>query len=640
MIPTPTIKLVSDPVRSSSNPSFRPIDLETLFNAHAIDTFRWSSDGGHIYFETNITGRYNIWRVPSDSGWPLQIIVSDEKTTLQDPSPDGRFLLYSQDEGGNEKPNLFLFDLQERSLSNITKTRKVGYRDMKWSPDGRKLAFAAERERPGAYPIFLLDMKTGTFEKIAGNDAGECEFIHWSPDGNKLAFTRTKNYQYTGVSVLDLETGTETVLSPIDDKSTTISSGWTHDSKKIYVTSNANDQGTDAVALLDLKAQSKFEWLTLGEWESFHCATSPTDDSYVYVRNEAGNHRIFLRRVQGDELEIPLSPGVLTWGTLGTARFSPDGRRLGLLHSSADSPPEIWVFSLGTGALGQITHSLVGGLERKNFVRPQLVIYPSYDGTPIASFLYLPANIQADSSHPAIVYPHGGPTWQHMNDWFPRIQYFVSHGFVVIAPNFRGSTGFGHTFMESLRKDCGGGDLRDLVAGVEFLKKTGYVDPQRIAIMGASWGGYLTLIALTKYPEVWAAGVAMVPLANWFTAHANEDPILQAYDEWLMGTPVTDQELWRDRSPFFFADRIRAPLLLLAGANDIRCPAEETEQMAQAARRNGVEVEVKIYENEGHGFRRRENNIDSIKRAAKFLEARLAKGKPSEAIVNIGTVTS
>ncbi len=147
------------------------------------------------------------------------------------------------------------------------------------------------------------------------------------------------------------------------------------------------------------------------------------------------------------------------------------------------------------------------------------------------------------------------------------------------------------------------------------------MDPGRIAIIGASWGGYLTLMALTKHPDLWVAGVSIVPLANWFTAHQNEDPVLQRNDEWLMGDPVTDHDLWHDRSPLFFADRIRKPLLLLAGQNDIRCPVQETQQMAEAARRNGVPVEVKIYENEGNGFIRRENEIDAVKRAAKFLEA-------------------
>src|SRR5437879_1089740 len=512
MISTPATKLASGTVTSPSNPSHRPLDIDTLYHTRAILSVQWSVDGEHLYFDTNITGRYNIWAVPSNRGWPVQLTVSDERTLLQEPSPDGRFLLYAQDIQGDEKPNLYLLDLTEFTIRNITNTDKVGYRDAKWSPDGRSLVFAGERDGPGTYPVFHLDPDKGTIKKIIGHEAGDCESLEYSPDGHKLALTRTRNYQYTGASVYDLETGNEIMLAPIDDKSTTITGGWTRDGKKIYVTSNANDRGMDAVALLELKQGPEFQWLTLQDWDSQLVDVSPTEDRFAYVVNEAGNVRLLLRNLNGEEEEIPPTQGVVR-----AAKFSPDGKRLGIIHASGDSPHAIWVY-----------------------------------------------------------------------------------------------------------------DLKDLVAAVDYLKTTGYVDPNRIAITGGSRGGYLTLMALTKYPDIWAAGVSIVPLANWFTAHENEDPVLQKNDEWLMGDPVADRDLWQDRSPLFFANRIRAPLLLLAGQNDIRCPVKETEQMAEAARKNGVTVEVKIYENEGHGFVRRENEIDAIKRAAKFLEThvgqRSAKG--------------
>ncbi len=615
MISTPSTKLASETISSRSNPAYHPLDLDTLYHTRSIISLRWSKDGEQIYFETNITGRYNIWRVPSAGGWPEQLTVSDERHSLQDPSPDGRYILYAQDVQGGEKPNLYLLDLEQYTTRNITQTEKIGYRDMKWSPDGHTLVYAAEREQSGAYPIFQQDPEKGTVKKIIGNDTGDCEFLEYSPDGHKLAYTRTRNYQHTGASVQDLETGTETVLAPIDDKSTTITQGWTRDSRRVYVTSNANPQGIDAVALLDLRENAEFQWLTLQDWDTQLVDVSPAEDRFAYVVNQAGNLRLYIRSLDGkEEEEIPPSQGVVR-----AARFSPDGKRLAIIHASGDSPHDIWVYDLKGRRLKQITYSLVGGLNQDNFTSPNLIVYPSYDQTPIAAFLYIPANIKPDHTHPAIVYPHGGPQWEHFNSWYPNVQYYTSHGYLVIAPNYRGSIGFGQEFTESLRKDCGGGDLNDVVASVEYLKTTGYVDPNRIAIMGGSWGGYLTLMALTKQPELWAAGVSIVPLANWFTAHENEDPVLQRNDEWLMGDPVKDHDLWHDRSPLFFADRIRKPLLLLAGQNDIRCPVQETQQMAEAARRNGVPVEVKVYENEGHGFVRRENEIDSVKRAAKFL---------------------
>ena len=596
------------------------MDIDTLYYTRSMFTLRWSVDGEHLYFETNITGRYNIWRVPSSGGWPVQLTVSDERNDLWDPLPDGRHILYSQDSQGDEIPNLYLLDLTEYTTRNITVTEKIGHRDMKWNPDGRSLFYAAERDIPGTYPIFQHDLATGTVKKIISSDTGDCEALEPSLDGKKLAFSRTRNYQYAGVSVHDMETGRETVLAAIDDRSTSIVGGWTRDNRRVYVTSNANDKGIDAVALLDLKENPEFQWLTLQDWDSQLVDTSPAEDKYAYIVNQAGNLHLYIRDLKGEQEEIPPGHGVVR-----AARFSPDGKQLAIIHGSGDSPHDIWVYDLKARTLKQITYSLVGGLNQDNFVQPHLVVYPAQDQTPISSFLYIPANIKPDRSHPAIVYPHGGPQWQHFNSWYPNIQYLTSHGYLVIAPNYRGSTGFGREYMESLRKDAGKGDLNDLVAAVDYLKTTGYVDPKRIAIMGGSWGGYLTLMALTKTPEIWAAGVSIVPLANWFTAHENEDPVLQKNDEWLMGDPVEDRDLWQDRSPLFFANRIRAPLLLLAGQNDIRCPVKETEQMAEAARKNGVTVDVKIYENEGHGFVRRENEIDAIKRAAKFLETHVAQ---------------
>src|SRR5213080_99007 len=620
MISTPATKLASGTVTSPSNPSHRPLDIDKLYYTRGILSVQWSVDGEHLYFDTNITGRYNIWAVPSNRGWPVQLTVSDERTLLQEPSPDGRFLLDAQDFQGDEKPNLYLLDLTDFTIRNITNTDNVGYRDAKWSPDARSLVFVGERDAPGAYPVFQFDPDKGTVKKIIGNEAGDCEALEYSPDGHKLALTRTRNYQYTGASVYDLESGTETMLAPIDDKSTTITGGWTRDGKRVYVTSNANDRGIEAVALLDIKENSEFQWLTLQDWDSSLVDVSPTEDKYAYVVNQAGNLHLYIRDLKGEQEEIPPGHGVIRAG-----RFSPDGKQLAIIHASGDSPHDIWVYDLKARTLKQLTYSLVGGLNQDNFIQPHLLVYPAHAPTPISSFLYIPANIKPDRSHPAIVYPHGGPQWQHFNSWYPNIQYLTSHGYLVIAPNYRGSTGFEREYMESLRKDAGRGDLNDLVAAVDYLKTTGYVDPKKIAIMGGSWGGYLTLMALTKTPEIWAAGVSIVPLANWFTAHENEDPVLQKNDEWLMGNPITDRELWRDRSPIFYADQIRAPLLLLAGQHDIRCPVEETQQMAQAARKNGVTVEVKIYENEGHGFVRRENEIDSVKRAAKFLDTHVGQ---------------
>src|SRR6266852_3756063 len=334
MIPTPAAKLASDSITSPSSPAYRPLDIDTLYYTRSIYTLRWSVDNEHLYFETNITGRYNIWRVPSAGGWPVQLTVSEEK------------------------PNLYLLDLTEYTTRNITNTEKRGHRDMKWSPDSRSLVYAAERDIPGTYPIFHHDLATGTVKKIVSSETGDCEAVQFSPDGKKLAFCRTRNYQYTGVSVHDMEMGHETVLAPIDDRSTSIVGGWTRDNKRVYVTSNANDKGIDAVALLDLKENAEFQWLTLQDWDSQLVDTSPTEDKYAYVVNQAGNLHFFIRDLKGEQEEIPPGHGVIRG-----ARFSPDGKQLAIIHALGDSPHDIWVYDLKQRTLKQITYSLVGGLN-------------------------------------------------------------------------------------------------------------------------------------------------------------------------------------------------------------------------------------------------------------------------------------
>jgi dipeptidyl aminopeptidase/acylaminoacyl peptidase len=255
-------------------------------------------------------------------------------------------------------------------------------------------------------------------------------------------------------------------------------------------------------------------------------------------------------------------------------------------------------------------------------VEPFLVRYPSRDGKwTISAFVYVTCNMQRNGQNAAIVYIHGGPTSQTVNSFNRFIQHVVNQGYMVIAPNYRGSTGYGKEFQDANLFDRGGGDLQDVLAATDFLLKSGYPDPKKLIVMGGSYGGYLSMMAVTKAPEVWAAGVPIVPFVNWFTEMQNEDPVLRQIDLATMGDPEKNPDLFRDRSPFFFVDRIKAPLLLLAGGHDPRCPKEETIQVVDEIKKHGGVAEYKIYDDEGHGFSRVENQIDAYQRVTNFLKA-------------------
>jgi dipeptidyl aminopeptidase/acylaminoacyl peptidase len=279
----------------------------------------------------------------------------------------------------------------------------------------------------------------------------------------------------------------------------------------------------------------------------------------------------------------------------------------------------------------QLTRSLPKEYTGDEFVMPKVVRWQC-DGLTLSGWLYKPPRKRGPL--PAILYIHGGPTAQSQNAWLAPVQHLVSQGYVVLAPNYRGSTGYGRTFQEANRFDLGGGDMRDVIAGAEFLIREGYADPKRIAITGGSYGGYLTMTALTKHPNVFAAGSAIVPFLNWFTEYENERADLQYWDRQNFGDPVENADRYREYSPITYMQNILAPVQMIAGAHDPRCPASETVQAAEMLKSLGVPYEVIIYPDEGHGFRKVHNRVDAYRKRAEFLNKHLgvelgqAKRKP------------
>jgi dipeptidyl aminopeptidase/acylaminoacyl peptidase len=379
--------------------------------------------------------------------------------------------------------------------------------------------------------------------------------------------------------------------------------------------------GYENVGLLELSTK-KISWITKDKWEIQGGEFSSDGKHITFSANVDGNQEIYLHDLAtGKSMALPIAKGV-NQPAGSPAAFTKDGSRLLYYHNGPTAPGDLWVYTLATGKSHQVTHSMVGGVRSEDMVEPYLVHYPSRDGKwTISAFLYVPYNMARNGQNAAIVYIHGGPTSQTMNSFNRFVQYAANQGYMVLAPNYRGSTGYGKEFQQANLFDMGGGDLQDVLAGVDWIKQTGHLDPKKIAVMGGSYGGYLSMMAVTKAPDVWAAGVPIVPFVNWFTEIENEDPVLQQSDLATMGDVVKNKALYEERSPINFIDQIKAPLLLLAGGHDPRCPKSETQQVVDAIKKRGGTVDYKIYENEGHGFARVENQIDAYQRVADFLLA-------------------
>jgi dipeptidyl aminopeptidase/acylaminoacyl peptidase len=629
----PAPHAITDPKQIASKPnasvmqSEPSLSLDRLYMTRMVGGSSWSPDSKSIVFVTNISGRNNLWLVSSSGGWPRQLTVSDQRQTQPTWSPDGRWIAYMSDYNGDEQWDIFLVSPQDGSVLNLTNTREISEEEPRWSPDGRYLAYVVKPKASSTYEIDICDTLMRTTKHLtSGTPADHSNYNPiWSRDGKFIVYTQQQaKGTDSNIFIADVATRKSTLVTPHEGEQLYSASDISPDGKKILLTSNAQN-GYQNVGLLDI-ATKKITWLTNETWEVTSGFFSPDGRCITWTANVDGNTEIYLHDLtNGQTTSLPLPAGVNDVGGSESA-FSRDGSELLCYHNGPTEPNDIWVYSMATNKAHQVTYSLMAGVEPDHMVKPFLVHYPSRDGKwTISAFVYVPYNMARSGKNAAMVYVHGGPSAQTMDSFNRFVQYMVNQGYMVIAPNYRGSTGYGTKFREANLFDMGGGDLDDVIAAAEWIKQTGYIDPKKIALVGGSYGGYLTMMGVTKAPNEWAAGVPIVPFVNWFTEIKNEDPTLQQWDLATMGNPENpaDRERLHDRSPIFFVDKIKAPLLLLAGGNDPRCPKEETLQVVDAVKKEGVTADYKIYEDEGHGFARVENQIDAYKRVADFLKAKV-----------------
>ncbi|HLT23966.1 MAG TPA: S9 family peptidase, partial [Ignavibacteria bacterium] len=283
----------------------------------------------------------------------------------------------------------------------------------------------------------------------------------------------------------------------------------------------------------------------------------------------------------------------------------------------------IYVYNFKTHKNRQVTFSLVGGIDKKAYTKPRDIFYKSFDGLKIHGLMYVPKGLKKDGTNPAIVWPHGGPEWQEMHNFSRYLQVMANAGFIIIAPNFRGSVGYGKTFQKKIYKDWGGAEFKDVLASVEYLKSTGYVDPKKVAIVGGSFGGFMTLTCITKAPEIWKCAIDVFGPSNMFTFLNSIPEHWKDATSRLVGDVEKDKEMLFDRSPINHVDNILCPLLVIQGKHDPRVVVEESEQIVNKLRERNKPVEYMLLEDEGHGFTKVKNTIDVFKKNIEFLEKHL-----------------
>jgi dipeptidyl aminopeptidase/acylaminoacyl peptidase len=578
----------------------------------------WSPDGKQIGYISNSSGRLNLWVMQADGTGARQLLKSNDRQASPAFTRDAKEIVYEQDKGGDELYDLYAVSVAGGEPRNLTNTDKTSESGPLFSKDGKWLAFGSKEKVESSTNVAVMEWPAGkarllTHEK---DPKASWDVVDWSPDGLYLYAVREVGTDDADVYRVDVKSGTAENLTVHAGKALMLASEVSPDGKTLLMTSNEKG-GYANVALLDVASKKK-RWATDTQWEAHAGGFSPKGDTFTYILNADGRatlNFVDVKTLKGSDRGVPAG---LNTPAAGPTSFRDDGSYL-FAHQDSTHAPNLYLLSAGN-AVTQVTHNESPVLASAALPSSQLVTYKSFDGKMISALVWVPFNAKRDGTAPVVVMPHGGPTGQTLDSFNPRAILLVSRGFVVIAPNVRGSTGYGMEFEKANYKDLGGADLKDEIAGVDFLKATGFIDTKKVGIWGGSYGGFMTLMAIGKNPDLWAAAVDEYGILNWYTMLAHEDARLQEYEKSLLGDPVKDKSVYEASSPLKYIRDEKAPLLVLQGERDIRVPKEEAEQVVEILKNEGRTVDAVYYPEEGHGFIKREHQVDELTRSVDWFD--------------------
>lgn len=595
-----------------------PVPVADLYFSRGLNGAAWSPDGKQVVVSTNLTGRFNLWKMSADGSWPVQLTRSDDRQSGITLSPDGKWVVFQSDHGGDEMYDLYAVPLAGGETIDLTNTAGISETGARFSPDGKYLAFTAKPKASPIGEIAVMDMATRqvrVLHKEPTTDNGWNVAV-WTPDSRAVIANRADVGSTRGsVWKLSLD-GTATPVTP-DAKVRFSAADISRDGALLSVSSNLKG-GQDQAAILDLK-DGKTTWLSPSPWEQTAGDFSPDGTTVLFTSNADGRLDVMGYNLHGGQVtKAPAPDGFNVPAASDSSSFSSDGRLL-VLHEGSNTPTDLWVLDRA-GKASRLTNLSLASLDPARLPTSRIVHYKSEDGTVISAVLMVPFNLKRDGTAPGVVVPHGGPTGQTQDRFSRTAVALASRGYVVIQPNPRGSTGYGMAFQNANHQDLGGGDLTDEVYATRFLIDTGYVNPKKIGITGGSYGGFMTLMAIGKTPDVWAAAVSMYGIINWYEMLKHEDASLQAYQLSLIGDPVKDKAVYDADSPMTYIRHAKAPLLVLQGENDIRVPRGQAAEVVETLKSVGATVDVHYYPEEGHGFVKRENQIDSVQRVVDWFD--------------------
>ncbi len=604
------MKVMQAPTAVVSPPRFE--QFFALRRFHMLGSLNFSPDGEHVSYSHDGSGQYNLWRQPVGGGWPTQLTTLEEDTVRHHLwSPHGFVLAI--DHQGNEKWQVNRLPASGGWPEDLTRRPDVQYQlaSVALADDGERLVFAGNQRRPTDMSLYLLHIPSGAVSPIL-EEEGRFFAGPWDPSGRQVIVVEFCGNTDQVLHLLDVATRQRRPLTPHEGEQFNWPVGFSADGRGFYLaTDRDSDQQWLGYQPLD---GGPVQPIYQGEWSVGQARLSRDRHVLAWTVNQDGIERFFARDLRrGRDLLFPQMPA----GWVLLIAVSPDGRRVAAVIGTATRTFDVYIADLERQVTTRLSESFLGGIPESELISPELVRYPTFDGRHIPAWLFRPRNHAGPA--PALLSIHGGPEFQERPHYDPFYQYLLSRGVVVLAPNIRGSTGYGMAYTRLIHRDWGGGELKDIEASAQYLRSLPWVDGKRLAVFGGSFGGFATLSAMTRLPQYWAAGVDWIGPSNLVTFTRTVPPHWRATLKKWVGDPDADAAMLMERSPITYVDQIRAPLFVLQGANDPRVVRAESDQMVEQLRQRGHPVDYHVFDDEGHGFTKHRNLVQAFRLAADFL---------------------
>lgn len=608
----------------STSPVFTLADFTNRMTIFAYSAL--SPNGRKLAYISNLTGEPQIW-IGDIAPESKQMLYPRPLTTGKKELPlvihpglawiDDDRLISLMDEQGDEQTFIRLFNLKTGEQKDLERGQGRDYLGF-ISKDKKTLYFTSNRKSESGQSLFSYDImneKTNLEHESTDGKNMEWANVFLGKDKSLVSkgFSNSENHLY----IFDHKTKKMELL--FGESNTTIGPIHLLNSKELLVTTNYGRQFL-SLAKLDLK-NKKITFIEKDQWDIEITEVSPDKKSLFVSRNVGGKNVLehySLPNLKKQKVKF------FNQGVIANIHITKDSKTLVLGYQSPTEPKNYYRLDLKKKTCHRLTNNWTSRVPEKVLSMPVSVQFES-NGKSIQSWFYTPHGAKKNKSLPVIFWPHGGPQWQEKAQFRAMLQYFIYKGFAVWCPNPTGSTGFGIDFTEAICGQWGTADLPDVINGIEWLKNSGWINPNKIVVMGGSYGGYMTLRAITKIPNTFKAAVDIFGVSNLLTFVKTVPKDWLSYMDKMVGNAERDRDKLIEQSPFFYLDKVDCPLLVIQGAKDPRVVKAESDQVVEKLKTLGKTVEYLVFEDEGHGFFRPENELKAYQTAADFITKHIEK---------------